>query len=249
MEEKKFTIGGSLESAMKGEFNFSAESVLKEGWEITKNGKSVLLLAVLLVFWITAGFSLFMYQFTDLGKSPEAEIPFAQQFLMEISLTVLLAPFFAALEMIGVSNSIRAISRPSFIFHFVPKMLLLSIASLLVGFVVQIGFALLILPGLYLLIASCFTIPLILDKKLSPLRALVTSISIVNMRLLEFMKVFGFFALLGVICAITFGIALIWTLPFYYNVKGVLYREIFGIQVKVVPLDNEKLKSDNIFHA
>ncbi|MCY7293877.1 hypothetical protein [Alteromonas sp. a30] len=249
MEDNRYTIGGSLESALKGEFTFSAESVLKEGWEITKNGKSVLLLGVLLIFWITAGFSLFLYQFTEFGKNPEGETAFLNQFLMEASLTVLLAPFFAALEMTGISNSIRAISRPSFIFHFVPKTLILSVASLLVGFVVQIGFAFLILPGIYLLMASSFTIPLILDKGFTPVRALVTSISVVNRRLLEFMKVFGFFALLGVICAMTFGIALIWTLPFYYNVKGVLYRDIFGVQVKVLPNNNEKLKSDNIFHA
>jgi len=247
VEEKKFTIGGNLDSALKGESTFDAESVLKEGWEITKNGKSVLLLGTMLIVWICVGFFIFVSQFVDF-ENP-IELPPMTRVLIDVSLTVLLAPFLAALEMTGISNSIRALSKPSFIFHFVPKTLILSAASVLVGAVVQFGLALFIVPGLYLLIATSFTIPLILDKGMNPFQAMSTSIKIVNRRWLEFLKVFGFFGLLGMLTAITFGIALIWTLPFYYNVKGVLYREVCGIQVKVVPLDNQKLKSDNIFHA
>lgn len=247
MEEKKFTIGGDLEKALKGEYNFNAESVLKEGWEITKKGKSVLLLGAMLIMWICLGFFIFVAQFVELAE-PMA-IPPVPRLLIDVSLTVLLAPFLAALEMTGISNSLRAISRPSFIFHFVPKTLILSVASVLVGAIVQLGFAFFIIPGLYLLIATSFTIPLILDRGMTPFQAIATSIKIINKRWVEFIKVFGFFVLLGLLVAITFGIALIWVLPFYYNVKGVLYREVVGIQVKVVQLENQQLKSDNIFHA
>ena len=99
----------------------------------------------MLIIWITAGFSLFIYGFTELGSQPDGEVPLTYQFVMELALTVLVAPFFGALEMTGISNSIRAISKPSFIFHFVPKILILSSATLFVGFIAQIGFVLFIL--------------------------------------------------------------------------------------------------------
>lgn len=247
VENTKFTIGGSLESALKGEYKFETKEVLTEGWELTKKGKPIILLGLLLVFIISS--TVFAFIFELLGTYDLSEISQGTRMVIDISVTILLAPFMAAMIMIGISNSIRAVSRYSFLFHFIPKTLILSVASILVSAVVQLGFIFLIVPGVYLVIATTYTIPLILDKGFTPVRAMFTSIKVVHHQWFEFAKIFAFFFFLGLLCLATFGVALIWVAPYYYNVKGILYREVFGIEVKVSPIGVNDLKSDNIFHA
>lgn len=62
-----------------------------------------------------------------------------------------------------------------------------------------------------------------------PAKAIFTSIKVVNHQWLNFVKLYAVFFLLLLLVLITFGIAMIWVAPFYYNVKGILYRDIFGL--------------------
>ncbi len=247
VENNKFTIGGNIESALKGEYQLDVKEILQEGWMLTKQGKSIILQGLLLVFSI--GIATFTFIFHWLGIQNLDEISPGFRMLIDLSFTILLSPFLAALVMIGISNSIRAVSKPAFIFHFIPKTLILSLAAILVSAIVQLGFILFIIPGIYLLVATSFTIPLVLDKGLTPAKAMITSVKVTTFNWFDFAKIFGFFALLSILCLVTFGVALFWVAPYYYNVKGILYRDVFGVEVNVMPLDREKLQSDNIFHA
>ena len=247
MKDPNFSIGGNLDSALKGEYQLHVKEIIQEGWALTKQGKSVILLGVLIVMLVA--FVCTSIAFTVLGTYDLNEFSSSQRFLLDISLTVLISPFIAAITMAGVSNSIGAVSQSSFLFHFVPRIVVLSVASVLVSAVVQLGILLLVLPGLFLAMATSFTIPLLLDKGLTPARAMMISIKVVSVKWLDFAKIYGLFSLFGLLAVVTLGIALIWIVPFYFNVKGILYREVFGIQMKVLPVGTGKLRADNIFHA
>ncbi len=87
--------------------------------------------------------------------------------------------------------------------------------------------------GLYLAIAFSMTTLLICEKQLQPLNAILTSFRAVNRKILPLV---GFNLILGVLFFLsiaTMGLALIWTLPFLFNLKGIIYREMFGIGIEV----------------
>lgn len=247
VENPNFSIGGNLDSALKGEYQLNVKEILQEGWELTKRGKRVILLGMFLIMLVAAICS--GIAFSMLGTYNLNELTPGNRLFLDISLTVLISPFIAAITMAGISNSVGAVSHSSFLFHFVPRILVLSVASVLVSAVVQLGMLLLIVPGLFLAMATSFTIPLLLDKGVTPARAMMISIKVVSYKWLDFAKIYGFFALLGLLVVVTLGVAIFWIAPYYFNVKGILYREVFGIQVKILPVGTGKLKADNIFHA
>ncbi len=87
-----------------------------------------------------------------------------------------------------------------------------------------------VLPVLYLSVAYIFSIPLLIEKKLSFWQALETSRRVVTH---HWFKLFFLVILLGIIVSISIlpiFIGLIWSLPFTLLVYGVLYRHIFGTQ-------------------
>lgn len=247
VKNSNFSIGGNLESALKGEYQIEVKAILKEGWQLTKNGKSVILAGIFLILFIAMICT--SVAFSVLGTYDLNALTPTSRLLLDVSLTVLISPFIAAITMAGVSNSVGAVSPPSFLFYFVPRILILSVASVLVSAVVQLGIIFFVLPGLFLAMATSFTLPLLLDKGLTPARAMMISIKVVSFKWGEFAKIYGFFALLGLLVVVTLGVAIFWIAPFYFNVKGILYREVFGIQVKLLPAGSDKLKADNIFHA
>lgn len=173
------------------------------------------------------------------------------QLITNLLLTALIAPFAAALVMMGVDTSIGKATKFSDVFQFVSKTLILTVTAILTTAIVQIGLLLFILPGFYMLIATGFAIPLVLDRRLMPAAAVFTSIRVVNHQWLAFVKLYALFFVLLLLVAFTFGIALIWVAPFYYNVKGILYRDIFGVYAQSSSNDvtTQTNSKDDVFNA
>lgn len=216
-----------MQKALKGEFDFDVQEVLKEGWELTKKDKSSMVQGLLFIVLIA-----FIVMITAHTVSQQKGIDFNDpNFRMgtEIIIMILVAPFAAGLMMMGINSSIGGKNTISHLFQFINRTFTITVTSLMISALVQIGMLLLILPGLYLVVATGFSIPLILDKGLLPMRAIWISIKIVNFQWLKFVKLYMVFLGLMFLVFITFGIALIWVAPFYYNVKGLLYRDIFGV--------------------
>lgn len=237
---------GDLDRALEGDYSFDVKAVLKEGWALTKLDNSALLFGMLFVF-LVAFIVVSLAQFFAAQRAIELHDPY---FLLgsQVVLTVVTAPFTAALVMMGINNSIGGKSKFSHLFNFVNRTFILLIAILMTSILVDLGLRLLLIPGIYLFIATGFVIPLILDKGLLPSRALVVSIKVVTFQWLNFIKLYAFFALLFLLVVVTFGIALIWVAPFYYNVKGLLYRDIFGVGVEhqvTYPSEQNEAHSDN----
>jgi hypothetical protein len=47
--------------------------------------------------------------------------------------------------------------------------------------------------------------------------------------------------------ALSLGFAYIWIIPFFINMKGILYRELFGVKVRSVK--NQPNPDETVFHA
>lgn len=218
---------GSLQRALLGQYEFDVKEVLQEGWQITQRDKSTMLQGIGFIFAL-AVMVMLIAQVVASNKGIDFNEP-SFRLGTEVVLMILVAPFAAALMMMGINLSIGGKNKMSDLFYFLNRTFSIVLVSLMISAIVQIGLMLFIVPGLYLVIATGFSIPLMLDKGLLPSRAILTSIKVVNHQWQKFVALYGVFVLLLVLVMFTFGIALLWVAPFYYNVKGLLYRDIFGV--------------------
>jgi len=114
-------------------------------------------------------------------------------------------------------------------YYFLPILIL----SLLVNISEVIGFFLLIVPGLYLLVALTFAVPLYLeygDLGLSFFGAMKTSAQAINK---QFCGMLGFFLLTGFLSVsgiLLLGVGLLVTFPFGQIALTFAFRDIFGFR-------------------
>jgi uncharacterized membrane protein len=110
--------------------------------------------------------------------------------------------------------------------YFLPLLLL----SVVAGLFVSIGTLLLIIPGLYLIVAYMFASYLVVDRRLDFWPAMELSRRTVNPRW------FGYFAfvllvvLLNLAGAIALGVGLLVTIPLSFCAMTAAYADLFGFQ-------------------
>ncbi len=154
-------------------------------------------------------------------------MPAEQQGILDIAMILIVAPLSAGLSLMGVNIARGNRIKTSDVFRYLSWVLPLALAQLLVTILVQIGLTVLILPGLYLFVATTFTLPLIADKKLGVLQAIITSCKAVNQFILSFIVLFVIFLVLFLLSIFTFGLAFLVIMPLYFVVTGMLYTTLF----------------------
>ncbi|RUO25679.1 hypothetical protein CWE09_02820 [Aliidiomarina minuta] len=232
MSNKK-RVGGSLDKALRQESEFRPVAVLSEGWELTKTTFSPLLGALVVALAILVIAIMLVIQFM-FGGELNLEEGNSTQILGLLQLLIM-PPLMAAVHMMGIQHSIGKKSRVNDVFMFLKRPFPLIITAIITSLIVQ-------LPGMFaagsilvLLIIAFFSItlsmalPLVAEYQLSPLQAVKTSFLVVIKRFFAFATVYAAMLGLFIVAAIPFGLGLIWVAPMYYNVKGILYREIFGV--------------------
>lgn len=104
----------------------------------------------------------------------------------------------------------------------------LIVATILQALFVSIGFMLLILPGIYLAVGYAMTLPLIMDKGLSPWQAMEMSRKAIHKIWWKVAGLFLVMVVIFVVSLIPLGIGLIWTWPMFIILAGVVYLYLFG---------------------
>jgi hypothetical protein len=153
-------------------------------------------------------------------------------------------------EMMGVYHAVGLKTNSKLIFAFLKRGSWVAVCALLTSVLVTLGMSLFYLPGIYLAVALSLTLPLVVEKKLSPIKAIVLSLQVTRFQWFKLLAIYTFlflalflsilplviiantpFSVMGVMF---FLIALTFLAPLFYNVKGILYREIFGMQLQAV---------------
>jgi hypothetical protein len=238
---------GSLEKGINGDFDISISEILSEGWRLTNGSKAVILGSLFLV-WVITGLlqniifvplpflvgiiGVFIEQFMENAEVAAiimGGLFFIAFFLMMILSVMVQAPLWAGLEMIGVRRSVNLPISFRYVFDYIKQFLPLALTALIVTSFVMMGFVLLIIPGIYLAIASFLAIQLVADKKMGPWSAFKTSVRAITHKWFHVFLLFIVLIGLLMISMIPCGVGLIWTWPLFVNTKGVLYRNIFGV--------------------
>ncbi|MCP4989007.1 MAG: hypothetical protein GY928_24005 [Colwellia sp.] len=275
------SIGGSVEQAVKGEYSLDVKAVLFEAWQQTLKSRMSINLGLffVLIFGMAVSFvasSFFGGIELVLQKALEQDAQASQDLqLINIIVTMAVWPFIAGVEMMGVLHAIKKPTQSKMILSFLHRGSWVALCALLTSILINIGFQLLIVPGLLLTLLLSLTIPLVVEKKLAPMQAIILSIKALRFKITSLLAIYSvlFFALLSLVFPIAllidsslapiaimvFLFGLSYLAPWYYNVKGVLYREIFGVYAdeaavkgdltQAASKDSEHNGSDDTFSA
>jgi hypothetical protein len=250
-EKKRVIIGGDIDKTLKGEFDFDIKELLEQGWILTQTTKGVLCQSLLIILSvaIVMVYGLIAYVGAENVQNNTVELNSATRLFMEIISTTLTAPLLAGVIMMGINHSVGAVSKAEHLFQYVPQCLPIVLVSLMTGLLTQFGLVLYILPGFYIAIAMSFATPLVVEKKMTPLMAIYTSVRAVNKKALKFSLLYLIFLALLFVGLMTLGVAFIWIAPLYYNIKGILYRDMFGVTVTLTTDKKGDSSHESVFIA
>lgn len=242
-QNKVVSIGGNIESALKGDYTVDVKAVLTEAWQLTQLSRKSINLALLFIFLFGMLVSVIASSFFG-GIELVFEDPNLLQ-LINVIVTIAVWPFIAGVEMMGIFHSLNKRTNAKMVFSFLNRGSWVALCALFTSVLISLGFQLLIVPGIVLAALLSLTVPLVVEKKLSPIQAIILSVKALRFQLIQLLAVFALLSLalvaiiipvalmmqttLAPVGIILFLFGLSYIAPWYYNVKGILYREIFGI--------------------
>ncbi len=229
-----FQDQGSLEKAVNGAYAFTVGEILSEAWERVSGAKlkivGAMFIYIIIASLATAVVSLFLnsqpyHDANDLITGYTIDV------IVGWLISPITVPLSIGLLLLGYARANDEDIRLESIFNYYVLVWPLVFASIFITVLTYIGFALLLLPGIYLSIAYSFALPLMVDKKLGIWGAMEVSRQAVTH---HWFTVFGVnisLVLIVIVSAIPMGVGLIWTIPLLMIAQGVMYRKIFGWNV------------------
>ena len=215
----------------KQNYTLDIKSLFERGNIATKQNLPVLLRCMFILLFIGLAAFVAFFNIYEIETVAQLEAMQTETYFFNMILTVLLSPLMAGMAMLAVKTQRKQPINVISLFMYVPMILSLATAELVISLLSQVGMTLFVLPAIYIFITTIFAKLLIADKQLRPFLAIKTSIQMCNQYLLQLTVLFAIFLVLFLIGMLTFGLAFIWVLPLYYNVIGILYDDLFGTDV------------------
>ncbi|SHG86969.1 hypothetical protein [Ferrimonas marina] len=205
-------------------------SVLKEAWQLTRQGLQPVLGAflaamavALLVTWL--GLTL-VASWWDLDLNDSESLMEAMQPLQLLLLAVM-APFEAGLAYLGWRRATGQEARIGMVFNAWSLAAPLVLIALVSSVLANLGLFLLILPGIYVMAVLSQANLYYLFHRGSPIKAMIESAKVVHKHLLLVLPFYVVMSLLLLVSLVPMGLGLVITIPLFFYGKGVLFRELF----------------------
>lgn len=235
-----------IESTLSGERDIDVKSVFIRANQFVKGNFSTLFQGVFVLFLMFVMLGVVAQSFITINADGSYIIE--HQSLIEIAAVFVLSPLVAGLYMVGVAQARREPTTVFSMFKYLPLVFVTALTQLIISIIVQLGLVLLIVPGVYVWMASIFSLMLVSDKQMTPIRALILSCKVFNVYWRKLTAVFAVFVLLFLTAPLTFGLSLVWVLPLYFSVFGLLYNDLFGGEDSI-PKDDAVTTSESTFDA
>ena len=223
----------ALQAGIAGDYQLAIGDVISEAWQKTKGikryvlGAGILLYIVMFVFIMILGVIMALTGQTGETISAGSVV---LQFVVQIALMAVILPFIGGIFIMCVKHIQGHEVSFGDLFSCLGKTGSLLITAILMNIMIFIGFMLFIIPGIYLSVAYILTVPLVVDRGLSPWEALEASRKAITKK---WFTVFGFYLVLLVIMVVSMiplGLGLIWTIPMMAVAFAIFYRQVFGIE-------------------
>lgn len=236
----KMRIGGSLEQSLSQGYRLDLKGVLQESWQQTRRtgfGLALAIAGVMAIWFLLSNHLLTPY------VGPEGDVDMDIALMLSLFITVVMSPMTSSLDMLGLQQSVGMRAHPNQVFDYFRHFLRLGSLSLLGSLITSLFgplFELLGLPVMLAFIPSAligmglvFTVPLVLERGLSPVQAILVSLRLFARGWPSIVLLHGVMMALFFLALIPMGLGLIWVAPLYFNCKGILYRDLCGVAVEV----------------
>ncbi len=224
--------GGNIEDAIAGNIEISMTGTMGEAWRQLSGFKSTCLLACLLYFALALVTSFIsfpiIFGMAALGADQASASLIGSVVQMIISIAIM--PVFLGIHILGMRHAEDKPTSSTAIFGYFNKIPVLFLCYFIMMVLVMLGMLLLVLPGIYLMIAYMFAMALVVEKNMPAWRSLETSRKALTRVWFRF---FGLFFLVGIINMLgvfTFFIAWIWTIPWSVLTFSMVYTKLFGAE-------------------
>lgn len=223
---------GSVEKALAGDYELRIGEVLSAAWSATAGNKMRVNGAALVAFLVAIGFmtlsGIVAYLFGGGTLGNFASLP------VDIVYYGVASIMTVGFYVMGAKISMELPTGINELFRFMGKLLKGLVTYIITMVLVLVGLILLVLPGIYLMVAAMFAIALAVEKDMSPWQAVVTSCKAVTHRWFAMFGILIVFALLFALGALTLGIAYIWLVPMAVITYGIIYRDMFGLEAETL---------------
>lgn len=240
-------------NGFNGQYDFNIKDILKRAYLLSAQNNWTLVLGLICIFALTFVIYFIYLDAFDINDfallmTTESPLTQSQQAIIELTLTIVLAPLWAGVTMLAIATSRKTSLSALSIFEYYKILPSLALASGFVSIFFTMGIALFFLPGFYIFTVTTFTLPLIADKKMGPINAIVYSIRMSNIYLWKMLQLYLIFLLMLFVVIISFGFAYFWVGPLYFNAKAILYQDLFCDKQAVVN-DNQSDNNKGVFNA
>jgi hypothetical protein len=220
--------GGSIERSLAGDFEFEPLEVLAEAWRLTDGVKLIFfvgmvaqMLAAIVVQFVIARV---LPTPTDLGS-------FALSSFVALVLEVpVVIPIYAGMLVVAVRHAAGHTVAIGDLFGQFGKTARVVGVIVLSMILTYVGCFLLILPGIYLMVAYFTALPLAVDKNMGVWRALETSRKVITKCWWRTFFTGVLVLVILMVSSLALLIPLIWTFPMAFLTVGVIYRNLYGVQ-------------------
>lgn len=248
---KSATLTDNLEAAINGQVPLRVGDVIQRSWDITLRALPMMLLGLVVLmvvnFIVTLlGELMFPVDQMDLENHLGN---FAAQNIFGI---LVLAPFTAVLTVMALQNArdgkakMNAFGRA---FQCAPQLIAISlitslivvIIAVILGLLFDIGgtfIALLVLTAIYVQFSFMLAAPLVLERSMKVSRAMTASFLMMNNRMLPILGIYLILTIIIFISALPLLLGLIFTIPMSFNVIGVIYNRLVGVEQFDTPADS-----------
>jgi len=241
-----FNVGGTVEKAVVGDYSINIKQVLTEAWTKTQQSRISINIGILVSLMIGMFVTTILGEYMG-GIEQALEDP-QSRFMINIIVTLVVSPFLAGVEMMGVFHAIGLKTKPQMVFSFLSQGALVALCSLLVSTLTSLGFALFVVPGFFLLVTLSLTIMLVVEKKMTPIKAIILSVKALRFQFFHILALYSILFMLtlcslfpllilytselSIIGIMIFLFSLTYIVPLFFNVKGIIYREVFGVELQ-----------------
>ena len=225
-------IGGNIEDAIAGNIEISMTGIMGDAWRQLKGFKTVCLLAGLL--YIALAFATNFINFPIIiglmAMGADETSAGLIGTLLQFVISIAILPVFIGIHILGMRHAQNRSTTATAIFGYFSKIPALFLCYFIMIMMIALGMVLLVLPGIYLLIAYMYAMHLVVEKDMPAWRALETSRKAITRVWFRFAGLYLLILIINMLAAIPLFIGLIWTVPWSVLTMSMVYTRIFGAE-------------------
>ncbi|MEM7564618.1 MAG: hypothetical protein AAF353_16450 [Pseudomonadota bacterium] len=228
--------GGNVEDAIAGNIQINMLETLGEAWRGMKGFKLKCHIALLLYFLVFIGVGILFGIFIGILAATGADesVIAILSIVVQLVITVIALPMGIAVMIMAMRHQHqRSVSAGEIFRHFGSTIKLLLV-YLVQTIMIMIGLVLLVIPGIYLMFAYIYAMPLIVEKNMGIWQALETSRKAMTRVWFRFFGLLMLITLINMLGILTLGIAWIWTVPWAVLAMSMVYVKLFGVEAETI---------------